>query len=112
MGGYCDGNTGTVQVKVDVFDAKGNGTGIDDRYLNEEWLLYPNPAKDQLFVESKSGIIMDQVEIFSVAGQRIFNSGAGSAKLHIQTRDWAPGIYLLKITTAKGVVIRKFEIQR
>ena len=112
MGGYCNGNTGTVQVTVDVFDAQGGGTGINDKQLSNEWLLYPNPAKGYLYVESKSGVAIEQAEVFTVTGQRVYRSGVASSRLQVLTRDWAPGIYLLKIGTAKGLVIRKFEILR
>lgn len=109
MGGYCSGNTGAVKVTVDVFDAKGS-TGIHDLYTDKDWLLYPNPAKDYIFVETQSGTAIQQVDIYTVTGQHVYNREAAAAKLQVFTSGWAPGLYLLKIQTAKGSAVRKFEL--
>ncbi len=109
MGGYCNGNNGSVKVTVDVFDAKG-ATGITDKNKTQDWLLYPNPAKNYLLVESKSGKAFEQIEILTVTGQRVFVSDKAATQLRIETGTLAPGVYLLKVGTGKGTEVRKFEI--
>ncbi len=111
MEGNCEGVYESVSRTVDVFDA-GGITGITGPDKEDQWLLYPNPAQNYVVVECKSGIAMTQVDIYSISGQHVYSSAAKASKLLVETKRWAPGIYLVKAATANGVMIRKFEILR
>ncbi|PSK90075.1 T9SS type A sorting domain-containing protein [Taibaiella chishuiensis] len=107
MDGDCSDTTVTMSLSLVVSDAV---TGIEDRYAAGDWLLYPNPAKNFLLLESKSGAAFKQVEIFTATGQRVFHMATGKSRLRIGTAGWAPGVYLLKVGAADGPAMRRFEI--
>ncbi|MGK4568517.1 endonuclease [Flavobacterium sp. 3HN19-14] len=68
--------------------------------------IYPNPAKDQFRI---SGIESGHVEIFSVTGQKVFESdfsGSNSVKMNISN-----GVYTAKITAQGQSVVKKLVIK-
>ena len=69
-------------------------------------LLYPNPASEQLIIESPYPI--RQCEIFTLDGKLIYSFSDGSEKIAIQTLDWAPGTYLIRLTTDMFVETKRF----
>ena len=77
--------------------------GIDDETLSEGLNLYPNPVSNTLSIESK--LPLSKVEVYSVLGQRVkdINSDFNS----ISTDNLSNGIYLIRIYSEKGVVVRK-----
>jgi hypothetical protein len=66
--------------------------------------VYPNPAKDVLFIE---GIVSKTfVNVYNVNGVRLLSNVLSSPVINIGNLE--NGLYFLKITDRKGVTIRKF----
>jgi hypothetical protein len=66
--------------------------------------VYPNPAKDLLFIE---GIVSKTfVNVYNVNGVRLLSNVLSSPVINIGNLE--NGVYFLKITDRKGVTIRKF----
>jgi parallel beta-helix repeat protein len=107
--GICDGAILTIERTVDVFDAAGT-TGINDQETNNQWNLYPNPGRTYLVVENKAGLIIKNAAVYNVAGQKVFSETGNGPKMTINTENFTSGLYLLKVETKNGWVIRKFEI--
>jgi len=71
--------------------------------------VYPNPAKTELIIESKT-LSINNVDFFDAMGRKILNyqlSTVGS-HLNINVSTLHRGIYLLHIYTDKGLSIQKF----
>ncbi len=83
------------------FDATAS---VKDHVLQAQITLYPNPITDKLSVNS-SILSIQQLEIYNVLGKRLITA-INKTTLHLSRL--ATGIYLLKISTDKGVVIKKF----
>lgn len=109
--GTCINVQAKVSRTVDVFDGSGS-TRVNDLKVQEQVNLYPNPAQHQVVIEGKDGIVLQQIDIYNIAGQSVFSKEAGSARLTVNVEDWTPGTYLVKIKTAKGWKVRKMEIIR
>ena len=62
--------------------------------------IYPNPAKDRVFVAAPVRL---NIEIVSVDGRRVH---AESATNSISVRHLSPGVYFLKIATVGGQLIK------
>jgi len=108
LGGACQ-NSVTESRTVDVFDAPG--TSIPAVVSNKELLLYPNPARDLVTIENRHNLKMKQVTVCNALGQVLFHAAADSEDRHqLHTAELASGVYLLRIDTDKGIVLRKFEI--
>jgi hypothetical protein len=70
--------------------------------------IYPNPAKDVLFISSENGI--NRVEIADLAGRTVGTNNYLSAQqgaAAINVSHLPKGVYLVKIYTDKGVAVEK-----
>lgn len=73
--------------------------------------LYPNPASERVFITS-SGLDMQRIEVYNMAGLCVYNSGNRSGDSAILSLNgWASGIYVARITTASGVQTLKFVVR-
>lgn len=89
---------------------------VDEPVIAEEnVLLYPNPAQNQLFVAFERQLNEEvQLQIFNVQGQRLratSNMFSGN-RLQINTQNLPSGMYLLNIRTENGSITKRFNIQR
>ena len=64
--------------------------------------LYPNPAKNQINVNSTDNIRM--IEIFNVQGQRVINT----TNTQIDLSGINAGSYVIRVTTDNGVTVKNF----
>ena len=70
-------------------------------------VLYPNPVQNNLYIDMDGDI--SRLEIFSIQGQCLKTETTNSKV--ISTDNLASGLYMLRITTDKGVSIHKFVKQ-
>ena len=68
--------------------------------------LYPNPAKRRLTIEASEPINM--LEIYSTNGALISKESNCSDKVEINVQTYAPGTYIIRLTTDSTVEIRRF----
>jgi len=81
-------------------------TGIDDNTaaLFATVNVFPNPTDNQLYIQTDATI--QQIDIFNINGQQINTTPIREAILSVG--HLADGLYLLRITTENGVVMKKF----
>jgi len=81
-------------------------TGIDDNTaaLSAIVNIFPNPTENQLYIQTDATI--QQIDIFNINGQQINTTPLYDAILSVG--HLAGGLYLLRITTENGVVMKKF----
>lgn len=74
--------------------------------------VYPNPTREQLNVHLNGlGNEVEQVIVYSLTGQEVYNSGAIQTKrIELNVSDFATGMYVLKAFTNGGVINKKFEV--
>jgi hypothetical protein len=83
-----------------------NPTGISDPEADPTVLVYPNPVTDELQIMSEFAI--QSVALYGLSGNCIhLLSNISEYTLLMNTRNLVPGMYMLKIQTSKGNVIRK-----
>ena len=68
--------------------------------------IYPNPAKDRLFIINNELLTINNVEIVDLAGKTIANHKTSVNSIDVSALP--QGIYLVKIHTDKGLVFDKF----
>jgi len=71
-------------------------------------IIYPNPAND--FIEIRSNETIQNITIYNISGQKIKIPLIGDSNI-INTSKLNSGLYYLKITTEKGIIIKKVIIQ-
>ncbi len=72
--------------------------------------VYPNPSSGRFFVELGS-LACDAVSVSNIEGQQLINITSPSSQLEFDTQSWNKGLYIMKISSAEGVVYNKIEIQ-
>ncbi|MDR2979135.1 MAG: fibronectin type III domain-containing protein [Bacteroidales bacterium] len=75
-------------------------------YDNNNVNIYPNPAKDYLIVELTN--LFDEIEIFNLFGQVIYKDKITESTFKINVGSFSSGVYVIKISNAGGMVIKKF----
>ncbi|HRZ96703.1 MAG TPA: SUMF1/EgtB/PvdO family nonheme iron enzyme [Paludibacter sp.] len=85
---------------------KSTLTTVASDYLNEI-KVYPNPVTDILRIDAPDEI--KNVEIIDVNGRKIFISTGN--KKEFQLKDYAAGIYFVKIDTSSKTEIQKIRIE-
>lgn len=81
-------------------DLLSNKTVNDTHYK-----MYPNPVKgDIIYFSSKSDL---NVEIYNVLGKQVLTATINTKKKFINISNLNKGVYLVKLTSNEGVVIKK-----
>jgi hypothetical protein len=75
-----------------------------DRYFS----LYPNPAKEQLSLNTKSSIEVNNIGIYNALGQLVLAIPNAQAVTHFDVSRLTTGTYFVKIATNKGMSTTKF----
>ncbi|MFH1003906.1 MAG: T9SS type A sorting domain-containing protein [Bacteroidota bacterium] len=97
--GYAVGSDGTILETT-------SGIGISE--FNKEknnFIIYPNPATDNLTIESPQQAVM---EISSIQGQLIKTLATNGNKTSIDISALPNGMYFIKMKTEKGIAVKKF----
>lgn len=79
--------------------------GIKDFTADNSVKIYPNPVKDIISIEAGSTI--QSVSLYDLQGRLLQTAVVNDATAKFDISSRAAGIYLLKVTTAKGVMAQK-----
>ena len=80
--------------------------GIKESVLDNNIKIYPNPTKDNLTIETNSNT-EQRLEIINLIGQTVYTIYINK-KATINTSAFANGVYILKLSSDKETVVRKF----
>ncbi len=76
---------------------------------NESFSIYPNPAKNSIFINLKNGFnTHSNISITDVLGKEIYQLNAVNAELEIDISKLMNGIYFVKLSDEKGIFTQKF----
>ena len=71
-------------------------------------MVYPNPAKDNLTIEAEG---MTRITITNTLGQVVYDNEVNSDNEVVNMSQYDAGIYMVRITTESGSVVRKVSKQ-
>lgn len=77
--------------------------GVEEAHLNNEVTVYPTVAKEVVNIRTNQKI--NQVEIFDLSGKLV--SAVKKETSVVNVTALSPGVYVLRISTEKGVVTKK-----
>ena len=71
-----------------------------DKWVN----IYPNPVKDNLFIQRQNGSNSNtNIVITDASGKVVYQSvNSLSSTLEVQTSNWSRGIYIVKLNSDEG----------
>ena len=78
--------------------------GIDDITNDALFSFYPNPVSGTLNINTKEPIT--DCQIFNIQGQMIYSTQSNVKE--IATDNWTSGVYIIRITTEKGIAEKRF----
>jgi len=79
--------------------------GIEEQLLNDSIQIFPNPAQNMINVSSDNQQV-EKIIIYSVLGRSIAEYNSQFDQISLNT--FSPGIYLMRIHSDKGVVVKRF----
>lgn len=100
-----------------VWVATGNNLHVLQSNSNPAWLsipefeketitIYPNPATNLIMIEDNENITA--IELTALSGKTVATYKINNTKkININTASFPKGVYLIKVSSAKGVVIKK-----
>ncbi|MCX6245225.1 MAG: T9SS type A sorting domain-containing protein [Bacteroidetes bacterium] len=71
--------------------------------------LYPVPAHEKLMILAETE--MKTIDIFNIMGQAVYHADPAARSFQVNTSGFNAGIYLVRISTAKGVALRKVVVE-
>ncbi|MGL4599482.1 MAG: T9SS type A sorting domain-containing protein [Bacteroidia bacterium] len=74
--------------------------------INDDIVVFPNPASDAITVES-SGMRITALELYDMSGRLLLLEKTSTNRNTISLENLAAGVYLLRITTEEGIISRK-----
>lgn len=86
-------------------------SGVSPAIGGPQLSLFPNPANDQFTVKLSQALTC-RAELLDSRGKTVHYQPTFIGQSMIQTSDLAPGIYLLRIIHAGGIISKKVQIQR
>jgi hypothetical protein len=97
-------NDTTINVLLEM-----TGTGLHE---TENLIIYPNPAKDKITLQTKSSPI-HRISIWNMEGKLVYSeiSDSGHSSLEIDI-NFPGGMYILGLGSAEEVIYKKFIIKR
>lgn len=103
--GFSDTHVGTYGRPFALH--RGDVIGIADMLYDGGYSVYPNPARERLYVEGDvAGIV--GVRILSVSGAVVTAGDVYREESGIDVSALAQGLYMLEITTGSGTVVKPF----
>lgn len=82
-------------------------TGVDEVTANA--LVYPNPTDGSLTVEASG---MKHITVTNALGQVVMNADVEGDRLHLDLGNCRSGIYMLRVNTTNGMVVKKVSVTR
>jgi len=73
-------------------------------------LLYPNPARNMLFVESSEQIT--GIRMIDMLGQVVYSTSVHDVRHQINVSGLNAGIYFIQLTTGTGIVTHRVQVGR
>lgn len=77
--------------------------------ITSNFNIYPNPSNGSFDIELENSKIKNSVEIYSIFGQKVFESGNNQKSL-ISISNLKTGIYLIKVTQNGNTINKKLVI--
>ena len=82
--------------------------GVNENLADNAIGMFPNPVSDELNVLSNDGVLIQTIEILDARGAQVqFINVSESNSQTVNVSGLSQGVYMVKVATAEGTVVRK-----
>ncbi|KAF2519310.1 BspA family leucine-rich repeat surface protein [Flavobacterium salilacus subsp. salilacus] len=104
---YCDVETRDYLINelgwVILYDSLAEDcTAKTELFSIDQVSIYPNPVNDILYIETKSGVQLEEVTVYNLQGSQLIQQSQDFE--NINTESLSSGIYILNVQTDKGSI--------
>lgn len=86
------------------------GVGINNYSDKNNISIFPNPISKNEVLMIKSDILINEIFVFNVLGEKIFSDNFSDKNPKINLKNFETGIYFIKIKTSKGNTLKKLIV--
>jgi len=72
--------------------------------------IYPNPAKKEIFISAKNGVVINEVTIYNQLGQKVLHEEKSTFAIDVSTLS--PGIYIIELASNILSISKKLIIEK
>ena len=70
--------------------------------------IYPNPATNSITISNDANALLNSIEISDINGRVVLTKKIDTTEVQLSVSDLASGVYIVKVTTDKGIALKKF----
>lgn len=85
-------------------------TSIDGIQPAFDLLLYPNPARDRVIIESEEVLLL--ITVFDIIGRNVYSISPNLKSMELDLSAFKTGYYIIKATSSGGAAMQKLHIVR
>jgi hypothetical protein len=108
--------TTVVKSKSNIRNNRQNTVAVKNQSLNSNDLkVYPNPATQTITIELSNlqpSTLATTITIENMLGQLLYQSKHNQNISSINISNFQQGVYLLKVFTEKGLMVKSFVVER
>jgi hypothetical protein len=98
--------------KVVFSKSKVHASGVDELSNNEPFIIYPNPARDLVYIDLKEINDWKELSVTDLSGKVIYHSDVnGLENISIPVGDLDSGVYLVTVQSGSSRFTQKLIIQ-
>lgn len=109
------GNERVIGGNIDIgaVEFKGNITGIRDKEIRENIVVFPNPSTGDLTIRHQSAQVINKITLMDLSGRILQTfTTAKSGESNIRIGRYPDATYLLAIETDEQIIYKKFILKR
>lgn len=98
------------ELKIDIAFENGMIQNIGSEFQNE-LVIYPNPAKNYLYIKNSASLNIQDISIVSLNGQVVLQKSYFSISDGINVSHLKTGVYFVRLKTKKQVLSKKLLVR-
>ena len=91
--------------------AISSGVNVDEVKVNNQIVLFPNPATDYLNIEAVKNLGEYQVRLVNLVGQEVLNQTHSKGNIRLDISSLVAGVYFVEVKTALGTKSQKVVVK-
>jgi lysyl endopeptidase len=103
----ANANFGALNMKSFCIDSN---LTVNELFFDNQILIYPNPASTEITIDMKN-LNPYKIEMMSIIGQSVYSTTEVSNLTKVDVSNFSKGMYLVKITSKAGVVLKEVFVR-